>query len=151
MRSIFTVGLVVITLLLPATLEAKQHSNSDKKISRNTLVVSAISEEWVSTDLQVLPGDILLVRASGTISVGGFLGKTGPDGTTSGVGRLQIKIGTSFVENVGSLKYVPVTVAGLARLRIDDSNYKDNSGELSVEVIRIPAKLIPRATPVTGQ
>jgi len=151
MRFFFTVGFVVFSLFLSSTLEAKQQSNSDKKISRYTVVIPATSEEWVSTKLKVLPGDILLIKASGTISVGGFLGKTGPDGTTSGVGRLKLKIGTEFIESVGSIKYVPVTIAGIAMLRIDDSNYRDNSGEFSVEVIHIPAKLLPRAMPVRAE
>jgi hypothetical protein len=151
MKSLLTAGLVVFSFLLAAPLEAKQLSNVNNKIGRFTLAISATSEEWVSTRLKVYPGDILLIRATGTISVGGFLGKTDPDGTATGVGRLKLKIGDSTVESVGSIKYVPVTVAGTAMLRIEDSNYRDNSGEFSVDVIRIPEKIIPKSIPVTSK
>lgn len=50
---------------------------------------------------------------------------------------------------MGSIKHIPVTESGIAFLRVDDSNYRDNLGEFNVEVIRIPAKIIPKSIPVT--
>lgn len=149
MKSFLAAGLLILSFFLSATLEAKSFSNVNDKISKYAFVISATREEWVSTRLKVMPGDILLIRANGTISVGGFLGNTGPDGTATGVGRLKLKIGNAAVENVGSIKYVPVTEPGMVMLRIEDSNYRDNSGEFNVEVIRIPARIIPKSVPVT--
>ena len=73
-----------------------------------------------------MPGDILLIRATGTISVGDFLGSTGPNSTSTGVGRLKLKIENTAVESVGAIKYVLVTAPGLEMLRVDDSNYRGN-------------------------
>lgn len=151
MKLFLATGLLILSFFLSATLNAKPLSNVNNRISKYAFVISATSEEWVSTRLSVMPGDILLIRASGTISVGGFLGKTGPDGTSTGVGRLKLKIGNAAVESVGSIKYVPVTEPGTVMLRIEDSNYKDNSGEFNVEVIRIPAKIIPKPIAVTSK
>lgn len=149
MKSFFAAALIIFSLCLSATLDAKPLSGINNKIGKYAFVISATSEEWISTGLMVMPGDILLIRATGTISVGGFLGNTGPDGTSTGVGRLKLKIGSAAVESVGAIKYVPVTVPGLAMLRVDDSNYRDNSGVFNVEVIRIPAKIIPKPISVT--
>lgn len=143
---VIALSLLISTAASAATKNAEPHP----KITRNTITVAAANDEWTSTTIKVEAGDILLIHATGEIVVGNYLGKTTADGTNNGIGRLQLKIGQTDVIPVGSVRYVPVTEAGTAKLRVDDTNYRDNSGEFSVEVIHIPAAIIPEATPITA-
>lgn len=142
---------ILIALISTSSFAStKPNQTAEHQISKNTINIAGANDEWTSTSLKVEPGDILLVRASGQIVVGSYLGRTGPDGTNNGIGLLQLKIGAATVINVGSMRYVPITEAGTAKLRVQDTNYRDNSGEFAVEVIRIPAAMIPEATPVVA-
>jgi hypothetical protein len=148
MKSYLSIGLLVLATLLSTLVFAAAPAEN---ITRIALTVAGGNDEWSTTNLKVAPGDILLIKASGTVTVGSYLGKTGPDGANGGVGQLQLKIGASAVHPVGSVRYITVTEAGTAKLRVYDTKYQDNSGEYAVEVIRIPVSLIPEAQQVVAQ
>ncbi len=147
MKSYLSIVLALATLL-PAVAQAAVPA---EKITRHALVIAGGNDEWTTTTLKVAPGDILLVKATGAVTVGSYLGKTGPDGTNGGIGQLQLKIGATSVQPVGSVRYITVTEAGTAKLRVYDTNYQDNSGEFAVEVIRIPVSQIPEAQQVVAE
>lgn len=149
MKSFVSIGLLLIaSLLASSSVCATTQGNS---ITRYSLTVAGANDEWTSTTLKVVPGDILLIKASGEVTVGAYLGKTTPDGTQNGIGLLQLKIGASTVQRAGSMSYIIVTEIGTAKLRVYDTKYPDNSGEYKVEVIRIPSSLIPDAQPVIAE
>ena len=145
MKLFLSVGLLVIASLLSLSIYAAPQSNS---ITRHALTVAGANDEWTTTTLKVVPGDILLIKASGEVSVGSYLGNSTPDGIQNGIGQLQLKIGASSVQRAGSMSYIIVKETGVVKLRVNDTKYSDNSGEYAVEVIHIPALLIPEAQPV---
>lgn len=148
MKTYLSIGFLVLATLVSTVIFAAVPA---EKITRHTLTVAGGNDEWTTTTLKVAPGDILLIKATGSVTVGGFLGKTNPDGNNGGVGQLQMKIGATAVHPVGSVRYISVTEAGTAKLRVYDTNYQDNSGEYAVEVIHIPVSLIPEAQQVVAE
>lgn len=148
MKSFRSVCFLVVAISLSSTVFAAPQADN---ITRHTLTIAGANDEWTTTSLKVAPGDILLIKASGAVTVGSFIGQTTPDGIEKGIGQLQLKIGATSVQRVGSVRYISVTETGTAKLRVYDTNYQDNSGEYAVEVIRIPASLIPNAQPVAAE
>lgn len=148
MKSYFSIGFLVLATLLSTAAQAVPPA---EKITRYALTIAGGNDEWTTTTLKVAPGDILLIKATGAVTVGSYLGQTGPDGTNGGIGQLQLKIGATAVQPVGSVRYITVAEAGTAKLRVYDTNYQDNLGEFAVEVIRIPASLIPEAQKVVAE
>lgn len=148
MKSYLSIGALILASLLSNIACA---APQPEKITRYVLTVAGANDEWTSTTVKVAPGDILLVRATGSVTVGAFLGKTSPDGADNGIGQLQMKIGATSVQHIGSIRYIVVTEAGMAKLRVYDTNYQDNSGEYTIELIHIPASLIPEARKVAAE
>jgi hypothetical protein len=148
MKSFLFSGFLVIASILSLSVYAAPQTD---KITHHVLTVAGGNDEWSSTALKVAAGDILLIKAIGAVAVGSFLGRTTPDGTDNGIGQLQMKIGTTAVQRVGSVRYITAAEAGTVKLRVYDTNYQDNSGEYEVDVIRIPVSLIPAAIPVVAE
>lgn len=117
---------------------------SDNKITHLGFTVAATNDEWTQTNIKVSPGDILITSETGNkIVVGEFLGETGANGTPSGIGALYMKIGVGAGFKIGTHGYVLATESGVVKLRVNDTDYSDNSGNYTVNIIHIPASLIP--------
>ncbi len=117
--------------------------------------VAGTNDEWTPTGLVVEPGDIVITIAHGTVRVGQSLGDVDATGTrngsrtSTGVGILQYKIGTSAGFPTGVQGLFVATVRGPFKLRVYDSQYADNAGAFQVNIIVIPASAVPPATPAS--
>ncbi len=119
---------------------------ADNKITSQIYTVVATNDEWTQTNIKVSPGDILMVNEGGNkIVVGKFLGSTDANGASNGAGALYMKIGTGAGFKIGAHGYIFVTEPGVAKLKVNDTKYDDNSGSYKVNIIHIPASLIPSA------
>jgi hypothetical protein len=151
MKKFLSMAVVVLAMVSGNSIAAGKGASEENNIEKYEVVVAGANDEWTPTTIKVVSGDILLIKSSGKIKAGNWIGEVTADGDQNGVGRLQIKIGPSKIQTVGTLRYVPINEAGTVKLRVEDSNYRDNSGELSVEVIKIPASLIPEARKVVAE
>lgn len=133
----------------------------DSKISHSAVTVAAANDEWTATNIKAVPGDILLTVEQGNqIVVGSYLGSTGADGLAQNkniegvqltIGALQLKVGTGAAQRVGAKGFVVVNETGKIKLKVYDTNYRDNSGEYKVHIIHIPGGLIPPPVDVAGE
>jgi hypothetical protein len=139
-------ALFICTALL-ITLTTKAET---RKIEHRTLKVEGANDEWSPTNLKFQAGDFLIIKAAGKVTVGSFLGEVGPDGNPSGKqeGRLQLKIGTATTLGVGSSATVNVDQSGPVKVRVNDTKYTDNKGSFNVDIVLIPAELVPQPTEV---
>lgn len=139
MKSLSVIAGVLVSLALTSVAVA-----AENKITHQGYTVAATNDEWTETKVKVTPGDILITSEAGNkIVVGGFLGSIGANGTPSGIGALYMKIGVGAGFKIGTHGYVLVTETGVVKLRVNDTNYSDNSGNYTVSIIHIPASLIP--------
>jgi len=140
-------SLFVFSLLFPSISFA-----ADPKIEHKQISVAATNDEWTPTSIKVAVGDVLIVNELGSkVKVGAWLGEVGADGASTGEGALHLKIGVGAGQKVGAHGYVMVTQAGAVKLKVNDSQYADNLGEFTVNLIRIPAALIPTPQVVAPQ
>lgn len=120
-------------------------------VSRIKIAVQGQNDEWTSTQLRLEKGDLLFVAAGGAVKVGDWIGEVGPKGAGGGEGRLLAKIGSAAAAPTGERLVALIDGAGVLKLKVEDSKYTDNSGAFTVEVIRVPAALVPtEATVVTA-
>jgi hypothetical protein len=122
---------------------------ADNKITHQVYTVAATNDEWTQTKIKISPGDILITSEAGNkIIVGNFIGAVGANGTESGVGALYMKIGVGAGIKIGAHGYIRSNESGEVKLRVNDTKYTDNSGSYTVNIIHIPASLIPPAQTV---
>lgn len=115
-------------------------------IVRKQVTVSGKNDEWTSVDLKVAKGDILLIKAAGQVVVGSWTGAVDANGAPgNGYGMLVMKVGAESGNiQVGKKAYfVADENTGSVKVKVYDTKYGDNSGSLTVEVIKIPAGAIP--------
>jgi hypothetical protein len=116
----------------------------DSHVQHQTFEVAATNDEWTPTSIVVSPGDILVIGAAGQkIVIGAYMGAVTADGTQNGVGALTYKIGVGAGKRIGADGFIRVGDHGELKLRVHDTNYGDNSGAFTVDVILIPANMIP--------
>jgi hypothetical protein len=136
-------GAVVSVVLVSVAFAA------ENKITHRVFTVAATNDEWTQTNIKVAPGDILVTNEAGNkIIVGQYLGATDANGLNNGVGALYMKIGVGAGFKIGAHGYVLATESGVVKLRVNDNKYSDNSGSYTVNIIHIPASLIPPAQAV---
>lgn len=136
----------------------------DSGVSHGVVAVAAANDEWTATNIKVAQGDILLTTENGNkIVVGNFFGSTsiGADGFPQDraditgvrltVGTLELKVGNGAAQRIGAKGFVFINETGKVKLRIYDTDYRDNSGEYQVHIIRIPAGLIPPPVDVAAE
>ena len=148
------VGLLALTFL------AQSHvARADgKKMVQKTLRVLGKNDEWVSADIHVEAGDLVIVIAEGKVSLGGMFNPTvGPNGMRERGGKdagddgiLSMKVGTSTTVDTGARYVYGATHAGTLKFRVKDSNYADNTGSYFVRVLMIPASMIPSPEQVSS-
>jgi hypothetical protein len=132
------------TILAGCILLCAPVARADSKIEHVVVKVEAANDEWIATPIKLAPGDLLVTSADGVAKVGQYLGNVGPDGLGNGTGSLQMKMGTTTVRRIGK-KALITGESGVVKLRVQDSEYTDNSGGYQVHLLRIPADLIPEA------
>jgi hypothetical protein len=119
------------------------------------LTVDARDDEWMSTGTTVTPGDLIVVRASGTVglSARGMTATPGRKATNAGKityenGALELKIGKTFRVFTDEMYVADASVQGDVKLRVKDTEYGDNSGAYVVRfvVIRVPTQSTAQAT-----
>ena len=119
------------------------------QIERVQFELAGTNDEWVNTGLRAESGDVILVFGSGQIVVGPNIGRVDasgvmPSGQATQYGYLTLKFGQGAALKVGAQNMVLVGDAGgSVKIRLHDSNYSDNSGQFTVDVVRIPAAAIP--------
>jgi hypothetical protein len=104
------------------------------------------NDEWAGSGLHVDREDVILVRASGKIALGGWGGSATPD--TSGNGGLDMKVGRSFTTRAGARFFWVASEAGEVKFRVRDSKYSDNAGGYDVDVVIVPKEAVPAAEPI---
>jgi len=116
-------------------------------IVHKSVTVAATNDEWTPSTVKVDTGDILIIVEHGTeIKVGGFLGYVNANGhANAGEGALMMKVGVSAGRKIGARGMLFVKDSGVVKLKVQDTNYRDNEGEYKVSVIKIPATMIPPA------
>ena len=63
----------------------------------------------------------------------------------------MMKVGVSAGKKIGAKGMVFVKDPGIVKLKVQDTNYRDNEGEYKVSVIKIPSSIIPPAETDTAQ
>lgn len=145
MRKSLLAGLVLVSAA-PVVLAAPPH----EKIERIRVTVNCANDEWTAIPLSVESGDLVFVEASGQCLVGSWTGKVGPDGQIghpgqpNGNGMLTMKVGDSGSIPVGSHYFLNAPESGPVKLRVHDTKYGDNGGELTAVITRVPAGMLPK-------
>ena len=102
------------------------------------------SDDWTAATIKVKPGDLVIVRAGGLVKIAHtLLGEVGPKGTSSGSGRLDMKIGTGKAIPVGDRWVGALRDPGTIQFRVNAERYQDNSGAYRVNLIVIPVGAFP--------
>lgn len=152
MKLKFVIGLFIFLYVSMATAGVNKALTDDSKILNGLVTVAAVNDEWTATNIRVVPGDILLTIEQGNkIVVGTYIGSTGANGINNGTGALQLKIGSGASQIVGVKGFVVVNESGIVKLKVNDTNYNDNSGEYKVNIIHIPGGLIPSSKDVSAE
>lgn len=155
LRSIFASAIVSVFISSGAIA-------AENKITHRVFTVAATNDEWTQTNIKVSPGDILITNEPGNkIIVSKLLGEVGANGIGNGVvalerklravasgtetdiGALFMKIGVGASIKIGAHSYTKANESGVVKLRVYDSDYSDNSGIFTVDIIHIPGSLIP--------
>ena len=116
------------------------------------ITVAARDSNWTSTDLTVDEGDLIAVRAAGTVVIGVFSREVDAaglaPGTSAGVGTsyLELRIGDGHPVPIGRSGSHEALTSGELQFRFHDLRYDDNAGALHLDVVVVPATAIPHAT-----
>jgi len=131
----------IVCLLVSPTLQAQDKSQSHQ------FQLAAGNDEWTNTGFRLTQGDLVVIFASGTVTVGALMGQVDADGRNSrqatGIGFIEGKVGSGNPFAVGQRFAFGADQVGTLKLRVHDTNYADNTGTFTVTVIRIPASQVP--------
>lgn len=108
--------------------------------------VEGANDEYVDTGINVKSGDLVYIRATGSVVTGSWNGATkdanGHMGKcqsgTDTDGALIMKVGTSSVIRVGDEYLSTMDKEGALKLKVRDTKYVDNSGAYNVTVTHVP-------------
>lgn len=118
----------------------------DSMIQSHQVRVLANNDEWTGTGLYLNAGDCMMIfTGQGKVKIGHNLGEVDANGTSTGLGLLKGKIGTSAVFPVGQRTTFCAVDRGNVKLKVSDTKYEDNSGEFVVVLIKVPGQFIPAA------
>jgi hypothetical protein len=118
-------------------------------ITHEELTVGGRNDEWTSAQAKVEPGDVILVFARGKVKVGAWTGEvTAKGASNSGLGRLEMKVGSGTVVTVGDRWVGAFCESGTLKFRVYDTRYRDNSGSFKVHLVIIQASVLPLAVKV---
>lgn len=146
---------VCVTLTLVLTLAAPHGAlaqMSGPSIQHLAFLVPAADSGWRSTTVDVDEGDLIVVRASGFITIGRFSrdvdarGVRAAGSSAQGTVYLEMRVGRGTPTFVGTNSVHTATAAGRLEFRVFDTRYDDNAGTFRVDVIIVPSDHIPDAT-----
>jgi hypothetical protein len=122
------------------------------------VVVSASSGVWLDAGLIVARGDLLVVTAVGRVEVRtddlspaaarpylttSSVDANGIGGSRSNDGTLEIAVGTGPIGLTGARGFLFATDSGSVKLRVRARHPDRNAGSFHVEIVHVPALLIP--------
>ena len=142
---------LTIALALLPLVHAPLHAQA-LGVRHVALTVAARDSNWTSTELTVDEGDLIAVRAAGTVVIGVFSREVDANGlapgTSAGVGKayLELRIGDGRAVPIGRSGSHEAVTSGELQLRVHDNRYDDNAGAFHVDVVVVPATAIPHAT-----
>lgn len=142
---------LTIALALLPVARAPLHAQA-LGVRHVAVTVAARDSNWTSTELTVDEGDLIAVRAAGTVVIGVFSREVDADGlapgTSAGVGKayLELRIGDGRAVPIGRSGSHEALTSGELQLRVHDNRYDDNAGAFHVDVVVVPATAIPHAT-----
>lgn len=148
MKRQFIITTALALLLVP---RAPSHAQA-LGVRHIALSVPARDSNWTSTDLTVDEGDLIAVRAAGTVVIGVFSREVDADGlapgTSAGMGKsyLELRIGAGRAVPIGRSGSHEAVSSGELQFRLHDMRYDDNAGAFHVDVVIVPATAIPHAT-----
>ena len=155
--AIHLLGVGLVAASLP--VEAQE---THPQVQKAEVAVPASSASWVDAGLAAAPGDLLVVIADGRVTVTPgapvpaaprpilqtyVVNADGVDGTRRNDGTLELALNTGPLTAVGAHDFLIARDSGTVRLRVRASHPELNSGSFRVEIIRVPALLIPVPAP----
>jgi hypothetical protein len=126
-------------------------SSAKDQIEHKKVIVASTNDEWTSTRMRIMEGDLIVILASGTIRIGEWTGDVDANGTSGGEGALHGKIGVGAGFYLGSKNVWVSDTEGILKLKIRDGVYSDNSGNYEVTVLRIPPGAVPNPETVEAE
>lgn len=120
--------------------------------------MSASSGSWLNAGLIAARGDLLVVTAVGRVEVTSddfspaaarpylttsSVDANGIGGTRSNDGTLEVAVGTGPVESTGARGFLFAADSGSVKLRVRARHPDRNTGSFRVEIVHVPAVLIP--------
>lgn len=122
------------------------------------VTVSASSGAWLDAGLIAARGDLILVTAEGRVEVTSddlspaaarpylttsSVDANGIGGSRSNDGTLEIAVGTGPIGSVGARDFLFAADSGSVKLRVRARHPDRNAGSFRVEIVHVPAVLIP--------
>ena len=122
------------------------------------VVVSASSGVWLDAGLIVARGDLLVVTAVGRVEVRtddlspaaarpylttSSVDANGIGGSRSKDGTLEIAVGSGPIESIGARGFLFAADSGSVKLRVRARHPDWNRGSFRVNIVHVPARLIP--------
>src|SRR3954449_3078915 len=127
---------IAVLLLVPVAAAGAQAPG----VRHLALAVAARDSNWTSTEVTVDDGDVIAVRAAGTVVIGVFSREVDADGlapgTSAGMGKayLELRIGDGGAVPSGRSGSHEALTSGELQLRVHDTRYGDNAGAFHVDV-----------------
>jgi hypothetical protein len=118
------------------------------ELVHHKLMVAAVNDDWTRTGIVLEAGQLVVIMADGTAKVRSYGSGVGPQGLDNGAGRLEGKIGQAPAFLVGTSVAFYAKEEGPLKVRIKDSNYTDNVGGYTVDILVLKPVAIPPATTV---
>src|SRR5436305_12730236 len=121
--------LAIFSICYTATLGAQRPTRPSVRHVR--LTVPADDSSWSTSGLILDEGDVIDVRAAGTISVSRFWPRVEANGARPGSGSergsayLEYRIGHALPQSAGKLAIAVADRAGLLQFRVHDERYDD--------------------------
>ena len=140
-------SITLVILFASSRIEAQ--ATPATGIQHAIVPVAATNDEWTTTGLTINRGDMLIVRAPGSVTIGAIAGDRDANGvarnsTNPGVnGSLEFKIGVGAGQPAGKFAVHVAEDVGELKFRVRDSDYHDNRGEFVVDVVVLPPSSIP--------
>lgn len=127
-------------------------------VESGALTVDGRNDDATTSGLTVAGGDLLLTFASGSVTLGPWIGASGPWGKVSGeaekgtqiaLGTLVMKVGSKATA-VGERAFKTITDSGELKFKVNDTIYGDNKGTFDVAYMVIRSGTLPEPVRVAG-
>lgn len=152
LRSLVVVALVLLSGTIPLAASAEPAGGKCNSITTRLVKLDGKNDEWVSADLKLKPGDLVVVFVGGQVVIGRHLGAVDASGSRGdGYGKVEMKVGPGTVLATGTRYTATFQEGGSVKFRVWDTEYKDNSGAFEVVLIVIPGAAIPEPTLVAAE